>query len=888
MQKIKLFIFSSLLILIACSSNEVKVPVNELVSDTANSDSNNKVKGDASAQNNNVPLISNDSDIKSNKNQLPPMGQPNPPMGQPGTPPMGQPGTPPMGQKFNPHSDLSPNGIGLAQKLYPPDVIINLLVRRIPWPQNFDLCLSKSVDMNSLQGTQKFSGRILDEASMCLLNLDVDPRILINSNMPPMGQPGTPPMGQPNPPMGQPGTPPMGQPGTPPMGQPNPPMGQPGTPSMGQPNPPMGQPGTPSMGQQMPPKGHQPPPGRILKVTKQSTNYSSAIPTSKKLFTNNQDASLWLSGYGFNKSGGATLFNHPVAIASDGKRLAVTDRNNNRILIWESIPNSNVAPDLVIGQPDFETHMEGKSLAELDFPGQVSISSDGKMVVADSNNDRILVWTKFPTQSGQSADYAINIDSLIGTQGAWPWGAWTDGKKLVVSVTSGGDNGSKIIIWNSFPTSGLIRPDLTVKNSSVGTPRMIVSNGEYILTGDENGKTECKNGSNSHIWASWPVKNNQPPDACLGGWVGGTIVGDSLITIAQGGESLKWWNKLPKTIEEGLDFIPVSPGVGHTWRGGDGNDAIYVDGKLFIVEYNGGRVSVFNELPSGPDQKPDWALGIEDPSNNPYYENWIIQNGVPASNGEKLFISSDFDRSLSVWNKIPGESGVAPDLFYRRFENAPWDISVYNNTVFLAGQKGIYGWENFDGTGELPEIEIDGSIGSISLNDLRGVTYNGKYFALSSEKDNKVWIWEGIPDKNTAPIYTLDVPEGPGRLDSNDEWLIISGYPADRFNVKVIKFSDLPNKALRNIPNHNSFPQSAVITDIGFFVSQQSKHQVIGWDSVEAALAGKPPSNILGSGKGTKASNAIKMANSMAWDGSQLWVGEFKFGTRILGFRPTK
>ncbi|MFL2767413.1 MAG: hypothetical protein ACJ0DE_01400, partial [Dehalococcoidia bacterium] len=786
---------------------------------------------------------------------------------------------------------------------------------------------------------QNFSGRILDEASLCLLNLEVDPEILIKSNMPPMGQPpmgqppmgqppmgqppmgqppmGQPPMGQPpmgQPPMGQPpmGQPPMGQPpmGQPPMGQPpmgQPPMGQPpmGQPPMGQPpmgQPPMGQPpmGQPPMGQppmggqQMPSKGHTPPPPGIIKqkkvlaVTKQTTNYSSAVPTSNTSFTANQDASLWLSGYGFNKSGGASLFNHPVAIASDGTRLAVTDRNNNRILIWETIPNSNVAPDLVIGQPNFESHMEGTSLSELDFPGQVSISPDGKMVVADSDNDRILVWTKFPTKSGQSADFAINIDSLIGTQGAWPWGVWTDGKKMAVSVTSGGDNGSKIIIWNSFPTSGRVQPDLSVKNSSVGTPRMIVSNGEYILTGDENGKTECRDGSNSHIWASWPTKNNQSPDACLSGWVGGTIVGDALITIAQGGESLKWWNKLPKTTEEGRDFVPVLHGAGHVWLGGDGNDAIYVDGKLFIVEYNGGRVSVFNELPSGPDEKPDWALGTEDPTDNPYYDNSIIQNGVPASNGEKLFISSDFDRSLSVWNQIPGESGVKPDLFYRRFENAPWDISVYKNTVFLAGQKGIYGWKNFDGTGELPEIEIDGSIGSISLNDIRGVTYNGKYFALSSEKDKKVWVWDGIPDKNSAPIHTLDVPEGPGRLDSNDEWLVISGYPADRFNVKVIKFSDLSNKIPKNIPNHNSFPQSAVITDIGFFISQQAKHQVIGWDSVEAALEGKPPKNILGSGKGTKAANAIKMANSIAWDGSQLWVGEFKFGTRVLGFRPTK
>jgi hypothetical protein len=681
--------------------------------------------------------------------------------------------------------------------------------------------------------------------------------------------------------------PPTNQPG---MQQEHPPTNQSGA---RQEHPPTNQPG---MQQEHPPTNQSGEQERIssspmgaysLKVTKQSTDYSLAIPSSKDSFSTNQDASLLLSGYGFNKSGGGNLLNHPVSIASDGKRLAVTDRNNNRILIWESIPSSNTLPDLVIGQDNFDTHMEGNSLAQLDFPGQVSISPQGKMLVADSNNNRILVWSEFPTQSGQPADFEINIDSLIGTQEAWPWGVWTNGTKVAVSVTGGGDNGSKIIIWNSFPNSGLIQPELSIKHASVGTPRMIVSNGEYILTGDENGKTECRDGSNSHIWASWPTKTNQTPDACLNGWVGGTIVNQSLITIAQGGESLKWWNKLPKTTEEAKGFIPVLPGVGHTWLGGDGNDAVYVDGKLFIVEYNGGRVSVFNQLPTGPDIKPDWALGTSDPSINPYYENWIIQNGVPASNGKRLFIASDFDRSLSVWNQIPGESGATPDLFYRRFENAPWDISVYENIVLLAGQKGIYGWKNFDGTGELPEIIIDGAIGSVALQDLRGIAYNGKYFALASESAKKVWIWEGIPDKNDDPIHTVDVPGGPGRLDANNEWLVISGYPADRFNVKAIKFTDLATGKLQSIPRHNSFPQSAVFTDIGFFISQQGDNQVLGWDSIESALSGVAPKNTIGNGKGTKAANSVKMANAVGWDGTHLWIGEFKFSTRILGFKPT-
>ncbi|SVD67905.1 uncharacterized protein METZ01_LOCUS420759, partial [marine metagenome] len=122
----------------------------------------------------------------------------------------------------------------------------------------------------------------------------------------------------------------------------------------------------------------------------------------------------------------------------------------------------------------------------------------------------------------------------------------------------------------------------------------------------------------------------------------------------------------------------------------------------------------------------------------------------------------------------------------------------------------------------------------------------------------------------------------------NQEWLVISGYPADRFSVKGIKFSELSSEKMQNISKYDSFPQSAVFTDIGFFISQQGKNQVLGWDSIEDAISGKSPQTILGTGKGTKASNAIKMANTIGWDGSHLWIGEFKFSTRMLGFKPVK
>jgi len=46
----------------------------------------------------------------------------------------------------------------------------------------------------------------------------------------------------------------------------------------------------------------------------------------------------------------------PTGVASDGRVIAVADTDNNRVLIWSKIPTSNGVPaDVVVGQADF-TH----------------------------------------------------------------------------------------------------------------------------------------------------------------------------------------------------------------------------------------------------------------------------------------------------------------------------------------------------------------------------------------------------------------------------------------------------------------------------------------------------------------------------------------------------
>ena len=106
--------------------------------------------------------------------------------------------------------------------------------------------------------------------------------------------------------------------------------------------------------------------------------------------------------------------------------------------------------------------------------------------------------------------------------------------------------------------------------------------------------------------------------------------------------------------------------------------------------------------------------------------------------------------------------------------------------------------------------------------------------------------------------------------------------------MKAIRFDELADGNLRHIPQHNVFPQSAALTEVGFFITLQGDNHVVGWYSIEDALSGMSPDVTLGSGAGTKAKDAIKLANAVDWDGSHLWVGEFKFSTRMLAFAPTE
>lgn len=184
------------------------------------------------------------------------------------------------------------------------------------------------------------------------------------------------------------------------------------------------------------------------------------------------------------------LLNGPDGITAVDGKLIVADSYNHRVLIWNSAPTStdNIPPDLVLGQSDF-THcmyndddQNGASdvaatSRTLYSPG--GVWSDGtRLIVADSYNNRLLVWNNFPTSSftpadvvlgqGDFAHYTPNDDNQDGVSGAptartleTPTRVWSNDLQLI--VLDQGNN--RVLVWNNLPTVNFLPADTVLGQS---------------------------------------------------------------------------------------------------------------------------------------------------------------------------------------------------------------------------------------------------------------------------------------------------------------------------------------------------------------------------------------------------------------------------------------
>ncbi len=154
---------------------------------------------------------------------------------------------------------------------------------------------------------------------------------------------------------------------------------------------------------------------------------------------------------------GAATLNVPTGVAFDGGVLAVADAWNHRVLIWHGLPlRSNRPADVVLGQADFAATQPNRGADRpradtLNWCYGVSLR-DGRLIVCDTGNRRVLLWDRVPTATGAPADLVLGQPDFAARDLAadgmrWPHAAALWGESLAIA-----DAGThRVLIWHAWP-----------------------------------------------------------------------------------------------------------------------------------------------------------------------------------------------------------------------------------------------------------------------------------------------------------------------------------------------------------------------------------------------------------------------------------------------------
>ncbi len=327
----------------------------------------------------------------------------------------------------------------------------------------------------------------------------------------------------------------------------------------------------------------------------------------------------------------ASAFRTPTAVATDGKVLAVADTDNNRILIWNSIPTTDAQPaDIVLGQADFKTVKPPTTIDAKSFRGPQGVWIQGnRFFVADTANNRVLVWNSIPTSNNQPADYVLGAPNFTTipqpdlTKNTVPASANTMASP--VSVTSDGtrlfvtDLGyNRVLIWNSIPTQTQQSADV-----AIGQPDMTSSVDNYSFKG-------------SPATSATDTTNKETPVLCAAEVPNGADLANNPTYPARCAATLSF----PR--------FALSDGT-----------------RLFIADGGNDRVLVFNTMPTQSGQRADVILGqpdeladnITDQDSSFQVDANILRSAsntmrTPMSlawDGTNLYVSDPFDRRVMVF-----------------------------------------------------------------------------------------------------------------------------------------------------------------------------------------------------------------------------------------------
>lgn len=431
-----------------------------------------------------------------------------------------------------------------------------------------------------------------------------------------------------------------------------------------------------------------------------------------------------------NRGGAPTLatLNAPAGVAASGTRLAVADRGNHRVLLWNQTPTaSGQAANLVLGQASAggsTANAGGVSAATMSGPA--AVATDGtRLAVADTGNHRVLLYQSWPTANGQAADLILGQSApttnfasgalASATRYRAPTTVARAGNRLLVVDR----DAHRVLIWPTLPTSASEQPtvvmgqqDFTSASADSGgsvsaygldNPYGVASDGTVLVVSDVFNHRVL-------IWKNLPTQNRQPADIVLG-----------QTTLGSGGIN-----------------------TGGPASGLHGPSAVWLaGGRLYVADTDNSRVLIWRNvagLVNG--QRADIVLGQADFTGIGQNRNPVPGAAQPMANtlsgpfgvhadASHIYVSDTYNSRVLIWNTLDPASGQAADV--------------------------VLGQPSFVVSGASPTAN------NSATNEPMGLfTYNGQLY-VADRQLHRVAGWTRIPTQLNAPI---DAVLGQGDVNS--------------------------------------------------------------------------------------------------------------------------